>query len=122
MKNDIEKYGYIVSERILSEAEICGIESELTKMDAAGERTMLEFDWCKDLAFRLQRRLSTVLRELTSLVPVQCTYFQKNQNKNWLVAWHQDRTLPLAQGEQFTGPIRMKGGREYYQPSEKKPF
>src|SRR6266852_4137501 len=28
-------------------------------------------------------------------VPYRCTLFEKSGERNWLVAWHQDTTLPL---------------------------
>jgi hypothetical protein len=29
-------------------------------------------------------------------VPYRCTLFEKSGERNWLVVWHQDTTLPLA--------------------------
>ena len=118
MNFDMNEDGYLVSGRVFNESEICKVESELAVIDRAGERTMLDYKWCQGLAQSLQDRLSTSIQGLADLSPVQCTYFSKNQSKNWLVAWHQDRSLPLMVGQKYDGPVRTKGGKRYYQPNE----
>lgn len=60
---------------------------------------------------------------LSSLVPAehiatQCTYFEKSAARNWLVAMHQDLSIPVA--ERATHPTLLgwseKEGTLYVQP------
>jgi ectoine hydroxylase-related dioxygenase (phytanoyl-CoA dioxygenase family) len=44
----------------------------------------------------LRARLATAIPEVLPLVAVQCTYFNKSPGRNWLVAYHQDRSIPIA--------------------------
>ncbi len=48
-------------------------------------------------------------------IPYRCTFFEKTEQANWLIAWHQDTGLPLA--ERFEdpgwGPWSVKGGVRY---------
>jgi len=64
---------------------------------SAGTRSLLAQSWCAQLAqrLRLQPALSLLLGE--SPVAVQCTYFEKSEHNNWLVALHQDLSIPVAE-------------------------
>jgi len=44
------------------------------------------------------QRLLAIAREWvgSGAVPYRCTLFEKSGERNWLVVWHQDTTLPLA--------------------------
>jgi hypothetical protein len=48
-------------------------------------------------------------------VPFGATLFDKSSNANWLVAWHQDRALPLVERREAAGwgPWSQKGGVVY---------
>lgn len=64
--------------------------------DAVGSRCLLPLEWCAQLAKRLQ-----LAPEVSELVPadyaaVQCTYFEKSTERNWLVLVHQDLSIPVA--------------------------
>src|SRR5688572_9171797 len=63
----------------------------------AGTRNLLLSKWCQDLALRLKtsEALVSVLPERP--VAVQCTLFDKSKDKNWLVALHQDLSIPVAE-------------------------
>ena len=60
-----------------------------------GSRNMLSRPWCGQLAQRL--RASPALAALIPVghVAVQCTYFEKSRDTNWLVAVHQDLHIPV---------------------------
>jgi ectoine hydroxylase-related dioxygenase (phytanoyl-CoA dioxygenase family) len=64
---------------------------------AAGTRSLLQQAWCQQLATELQTHPALALDIGADAVPVQCTYFEKSQLHNWLVAWHQDLSIPVAQ-------------------------
>ncbi len=55
-----------------------------------GSRHLLSLPWCRQLAAKLRKAgdLAALIPE--SHVAVQCTYFEKSRDTNWLVALHQD--------------------------------
>jgi hypothetical protein len=79
---------------------------------SAGSRRLLEQSWCQDLA-REVRRHSAVSALLSSdAVAVQCTVFDKSPSKNWLVALHQDRSIPVlerVEAAELTGWSEKEG-------------
>ncbi|WP_432731678.1 phytanoyl-CoA dioxygenase family protein [Variovorax sp. W6] len=80
---------------------------------AAGSRNLLAHQPCGDMAIHLKARLSGMgLLDATS-VAVQCTLFDKTADKNWLVALHQDTSIP-ASGAGM--PSVIKEGEPYVQP------
>lgn len=98
MLNDFARRGFAVTEPVLSDEE-CGYIA--TRLDAisrkgGGARNLLTLPWCADLARRLIARPA-----IRSLLPanstaVQCTFFEKTPARNWLVAIHQDLSIPVA--------------------------
>ncbi|WP_287281193.1 hypothetical protein, partial [Okeania sp. SIO2G5] len=48
------------------------------------------------MATDVQRKLITTLPQLSGLRVIQCTYFNKSIDDNWLVAFHQDRSIPVS--------------------------
>jgi Phytanoyl-CoA dioxygenase (PhyH) len=90
----------------------------LSTINEAGSRNMLSQRWCASLAHELQAH-----RELTALiprdfVPAQCTYFDKSPTQNWLVAMHQDLSIPVASriDHPALGGWSEKEGVAYVQP------
>jgi ectoine hydroxylase-related dioxygenase (phytanoyl-CoA dioxygenase family) len=61
----------------------------------AGSRRLLAHSWCQDLAHRVRRHASVAALLPPDSVAVQCTVFDKSPAKNWLVALHQDRSIPV---------------------------
>lgn len=60
-----------------------------------GSRQLLTLPWCQRLAGQLRAAPG-----LSDLIPpghlaVQCTYFEKSRDTNWLVALHQDLAIPV---------------------------
>jgi ectoine hydroxylase-related dioxygenase (phytanoyl-CoA dioxygenase family) len=62
-----------------------------------GTRSLLSQRWCADLATHLCRLPSLAALIPSSFMAVQCTYFEKSSTNNWLVAIHQDLSIPVAQ-------------------------
>ena len=90
--------GFEVISAVLSAREcdafiVCLKDSSGT---SAGSRAMLGKTWCADLAETLMRQVA--LRSVLPVDPVavQCTLFDKSPAKNWLVALHQDLSIPVA--------------------------
>jgi len=83
-----------------------------------GSRNLLDQTWCARLAAALRedKRLRSLLPR--GAVAVQCTLFDKSAAKNWLVALHQDLSIPV--GEQVESPELSgwseKEGQLYVQP------
>jgi|SRR5580704_6608229 len=61
----------------------------------AGSRRLLDEAWCAHLAGALRgdARIRSLLPR--NAVAVQCTLFDKSPTKNWLVALHQDLSIPV---------------------------
>lgn len=60
-----------------------------SEVDGPGSRTALDQTWCWQLAASL-RSLPELSGVLGNRVAVQCTYFDKRSDANWLVPIHQD--------------------------------
>jgi hypothetical protein len=96
MQFDSDGFAHLPS--LLSGAE-CDVVLSHTQphSGAAGSRCMLVEPWCVALARRLRTHpaLSGILPP--AHVAVQCTYFEKSADLNWLVPMHQDLSVPVAQ-------------------------
>lgn len=81
---------------LLSAAECAAATDQLSAVDGAGSRTLLAQPWCQALAARLRQQPALAPLLLPAAVAVQCTYFAKSLARNWLVALHQDLSIPVA--------------------------
>jgi hypothetical protein len=81
---------------------------------SAGSRNLLAQPQCHDIAVHLKTQLAGMGLLDASSVAVQCTLFDKTAGRNWLVALHQDTSIP-ASGPQM--PVVTKEGEPYVQPS-----
>jgi hypothetical protein len=65
--------------------------------ERAGTRRLIDLPWCAELGRRIAR--DEQLRALlpANAVAVQCTLFAKSPTRNWLVALHQDLSIPVAE-------------------------
>jgi hypothetical protein len=63
----------------------------------AGTRGLLEQAWCRALAQTLRAHPAIAAALPASHVAVQCTAFEKSASRNWLVALHQDLSIPVAE-------------------------
>src|ERR1700733_923890 len=84
----------------------------------AGSRRLLDEAWCSHLAGALRgdARIRSLLPR--DAVAVQCTLFNKSPTKNWLVALHQDLSIPVSNrvdGPECSG-WSEKEGQMYVQP------
>ncbi|MBA4015698.1 MAG: phytanoyl-CoA dioxygenase [Pirellula sp.] len=86
--------------------------------DSVGSRCLLPHAWCARLAKRVQS--SPLLSELVpaDYAAVQCTYFEKSAERNWLVPVHQDLSIPVAQRVEHPalGGWSEKEGSLFVQP------
>lgn len=96
-KTIFEQTGFLVIPDLLDRTELAALEAHVEQIekDCVGIRHLLEYSWCADVARRLRR-----LPQLQALLPraavaVQCTYFEKSTDQNWLVPLHQDLSIPV---------------------------
>jgi hypothetical protein len=80
---------------------------------AAGSRNLLAQPQCSEMAVQLKTQLFGMGLLDASSVAVQCTLFDKTADRNWLVALHQDTSIP-ASGAGM--PAVVKEGEPYVQP------
>ena len=91
--------GYARIDRAFPVYAIDAIADEVENLPVlgAGMRNLLSFDWCHALALHIAMEPFLQLLDAEAVVPVQCTYFEKSSEKNWLVAPHQDISIPVAE-------------------------
>ncbi|GAA6142859.1 phytanoyl-CoA dioxygenase family protein [Hydrogenophaga sp. 5NK40-0174] len=82
-----------------------------------GCRDLLMEPWCAALSRSLRAHSAVSPTLAASSVAVQCTYFEKSANQNWLVPVHQDLSIPVA--ERVEHPAlsgwSVKGGQYFVQ-------
>jgi hypothetical protein len=97
--------GFAVLPGVLDASACASISNWLdaSPMTGAGNRRLLVNTWCQELAIRLRSndRLAPFLPE--DAVAVQCTVFDKDPDKNWLVPLHQDRSIPVREKVESAG-------------------
>ena len=102
--HQFQQQGFVQLSGVLDEAELAQIP-RVTELPATrgGSRCLLPKPWCARLATRL--RSHPMLQPLipATHVAVQCTYFEKSAQRNWLVPLHQDLSIPVAQPAQPSG-------------------
>lgn len=112
------KDGFTILGNPLS-AEMCLRTSDhLGTEGDPGSRNLLQEGSCKNLVGELRERAD--VRDLVphSHIAVQCTYFEKSASTNWLVAIHQDLSIPVqnrVEHPSLTG-WSQKEGVWYVQP------
>lgn len=62
----------------------------------SGARCFLAEPWCAALSMRLRGHARLAELIPAGHVAVQCTYFEKSTDQNWLVPVHQDLSIPVA--------------------------
>lgn len=94
-------------------AACAGVDSR-----SGGSRNMLQQPWCTTLAERLRQHPAIAACLPQGAVAVQCTYFEKTADRNWLVAMHQDLSVPVARPESAPGwhGWAQKEGHWFVQP------
>ena len=88
--------GFTIIENCCAPSECDDIVIQLGTISGPGTRCLLDDSWCQTLSALLKRRVARAIPEISSLVAVQCTLFNKSSASNWLVTFHQDRSIPVA--------------------------
>ncbi len=92
-----ERDGYAIVPGLIEERETATASRALerVRLPGAGTRNLLRLPWCRALVQRIKTRLTRSKALSSSFVAVQCTLFDKNPERNWLVALHQDLSIPV---------------------------
>lgn len=80
-----------------SAARACARAAAPSASLSGGTRTLLQSRWCAALVQRLRYHAALAPLLPPGAVAVQCTYFEKSTGRNWLVPWHQDLSVPVAE-------------------------
>jgi Phytanoyl-CoA dioxygenase (PhyH) len=94
-----DAYGFAIESGVLSDAEYAHLDAAAGSVDlqGAGTRELLNFEWAQRLARQLRDVPNLAVLLGSSRTAVQCTYFAKVASRNWLVALHQDLSIPVAE-------------------------
>jgi ectoine hydroxylase-related dioxygenase (phytanoyl-CoA dioxygenase family) len=116
---ELSERGCQIIPHVLPGVECDHLIARLSETDVArgraGARHLLSIPEVEQVA--RDPRLVDIIRDAIGLeaVPFRATLFEKTQETNWLIAWHQDTALPLE--ERFEspgwGPWSIKAGIHY---------
>ncbi|HEV2717671.1 MAG TPA: hypothetical protein VGU64_20555, partial [Terriglobales bacterium] len=117
----LQNHGFAIIPRVLAPAEIASVIQGLGRAtlprSRAGTRNALQVDAVTALA--RSSRVFEIVREILGrdAIPYRATLFEKSPHANWLVAWHQDRAIPLRERRERAGwgPWSVKQGVIYAQ-------
>jgi ectoine hydroxylase-related dioxygenase (phytanoyl-CoA dioxygenase family) len=116
---EIEKQGFAIVPEVLSRSEIVRLDESLSRnplpRSRAGTRHALRHP--SVLAIARDARLRAIAQEILGCdpFPFKATLLNKSPISNWLVAWHQDKALPLRERRELPGwgPWSVKDGVIY---------
>jgi hypothetical protein len=100
MIDDAAKFetdGFVIIPGVASppQCDAAMAQAALAASDAPGSRTLLSMPWCAALAHAIRSNRAVQALLPPKPVAVQCTYFEKSASQNWLVAVHQDLSIPV---------------------------
>jgi ectoine hydroxylase-related dioxygenase (phytanoyl-CoA dioxygenase family) len=115
--------GFASVPAVLPAVDCCAVSNKIAALGStgAGSRCLLAEEWCRSLAHRLQRHpaISDVIP--ADFAAVQCTYFEKSVERNWLVPIHQDLSIPVSsrvEHSELRGWSEKEGGIFVQPPAE----
>ena len=116
----LHERGYALAPRLMTRRETTVVARSLERIDLrrVGTRNLLDLPWCRALVRRVKRRLVHADALPASHVAVQCTLFDKTPERNWLVALHQDLSIPVRSrvDHPSLGAWSKKEGAHFVQP------
>ena len=118
-QSDIKNRGFAILPSVFERNDMAALVKNLNEhkglRSRAGLRRALALPSVAALAW--DPRLLGLARKIlgTKAFPYQATLFEKSPSANWLVAWHQDRALPLREKRDTPGwgPWSLKQGIIY---------
>jgi hypothetical protein len=93
----VAAHGFHILPGVADTARVAALRVHAAGLSAAAARNGLDQSWCQDLAADLLAQPAIAALAGPHAVAVQCTVFDKSPERNWLVAWHQDLALPMAE-------------------------
>jgi hypothetical protein len=114
--------GFAIVPDVMTAIEVDALMRHVERLDPAGAgmRDVLDHAWAQRLAGELRRRLVDRAALAATDIPVQCTYFEKSAERNWLVPYHQDLAIPVAErvaDPSLTGWSRKAGALFVHAPA-----
>lgn len=97
MLSAFHENGYAMVEAVLDAGQCQALIDRVptAELARAGSRNLLHDARCARLAVYLKENEAIVAYLPAAAVAVQCTLFDKSRAKNWLVALHQDVSIPV---------------------------
>ena len=114
----LNERGYAIARSVITTEEVAHASEALQALPTcAGTRNLLEHSWVQALARQVRRSAVVERAFVSSPVAVQCTLFDKTENQNWLVALHQDLSIPVSArvNHPLLGAWSKKEGQHYVQ-------
>ncbi|WPH18262.1 phytanoyl-CoA dioxygenase family protein [Variovorax paradoxus] len=115
----LDEAGYALLPALLPAGHMNEIAESLEPwlQSTVGSRNLLAQPDCRGMAAQLKTQLAAIGLLGDDATAVQCTLFDKTADRNWLVALHQDTSIP-ASGDPSDAamPIAVKEGARYVQP------
>lgn len=110
--------GFEVVPRVIDANQLAELRGSFAMRSGAGERGLLAHPAVKEIAGS-QKMVTLMSRHLgASGRPVRAMLFDKTQDTNWLVPWHQDITIAVRDRHDTPGfsPWTLKDGVHHVQP------
>jgi ectoine hydroxylase-related dioxygenase (phytanoyl-CoA dioxygenase family) len=118
LSQNVDKYGFAIVD-VFDEREIDSLFNILKRTHVAHSRAGVRH-LLADAAvrsFAAEERLTRIASEVLTAdaIPFRATLFDKSQDANWQVTWHQDTALPLREKKETAGwgPWSVKEGIHY---------
>ena len=104
MSSAFDENGYAMLDAVLSLGQCEAVADRVSAagLVRAGSRNLLNDACCRELAGYLKTQAAVAEHLPAGAVAVQCTLFDKSPARNWLVALHQDLSVPVR--DRITNP------------------
>ena len=92
----LDDRGFAIARAVISPEKVAQASAELQALPVcAGTRNLLDHSWVQALAHQVRRNAGIEHTFAATPIAVQCTLFDKTEDQNWLVALHQDLSIPV---------------------------
>lgn len=116
---NVERAGFACVKAILSSSECAELGERLAgAIRGPGMRELITQRWCSALADQLRHHPALAPTIGSDAVAMQCLFFEKSADHNWLVAVHQDLVFPVQERVAHLDwrAWSVKDGTTYVQP------
>jgi Phytanoyl-CoA dioxygenase (PhyH) len=97
LADEFTENGFVILDEAISLSDLEEVTKRLNSIGLrkAGTRNVLSSPWCQNIARSLKMNPAIAPLLPCDAVVVQCTYFEKSVDRNWLVALHRDYSIPV---------------------------